>query len=101
MYGIIKKNAKEKLTMKKAACFIMTFVLVCSFALTACLFVHHTCDACACIVCEMCRDQEKCAADTRDAEIKCCQQGEDAAIKLASALLPADTPAERKDKLTD
>ena len=49
----------------------------------------------------MCREQEKCAEDVRNADMKRSRLYNQTEIKFASALLPADTPAERKDKLTN
>lgn len=87
--------------MKKAVCLFLSVLFVCSFVLTACLYTRHTCCACDCMVCEMCREQEKCAEDVRNADMKRSRLYNRTEIKFASALLPADTPAERKDKLTN
>ncbi len=87
--------------MKKTVCLVLSLVFVFSLALTACLMTVHTCDACECLVCEMCREQDRCTEDTRNTEIEqhlLCERTE---MKPASALLPAETPAKRKDKLTN
>lgn len=85
--------------MKKTVCLVLSLVFVCSFVLTACLFTAHTCDACECLVCEMFREQDGCTDDTLNTDTERSFLREETETRPASALLPAETPAKRKDKL--